>query len=140
MRSDLTHREYGKYKGLSLFIRAYDEQNNPIIYLQDYSTGFHICGYKVFTSRIKDSTIVESGIRIFSDTCHLTISSIDSDLVKEFTGMRIRRLMVDNADNVFISLRSLDGFDMIKLVNYNDSMNKYKIWTQLGRNWYLRPS
>lgn len=139
MRSDLTNRTYSMYKGLSLFVRSYDEENNPIVFLHDYTAGFNVCGYKIFTARTKDSSILASNIRKFSDTCQINLMSVDSVLVKEFVGMKIRRLMVDNDGNIFISTQSLSSFDIVNLVSYVDSANKYNSWTYMGRNWYQKP-
>lgn len=137
--SALMGRDYSQYKGLSLFIISYDKQNNPIVYMHDYTDGYNICGYRYFTSRIEDTAILESGVRTFSDKCDISVSSKDSFLVKEFTSMNVRRLMVDKQGNIFISICFLEGFELVKLVKYNDSTNKYVNWISLGKNWVRKP-
>lgn len=132
-------RDYSQYNGLSLFIISYDKQNNPIVYLHDYTDGYNICGYKYFTSRFEDTAILKSGFRKLSDKCNISVSSKDSFLVKKFTSMNLRRLMVDKQGNIFISITLLEGFELVKLVKYNDSTNKYVDWIALGNNWYRKP-
>jgi hypothetical protein len=137
--SDLMKKDYSIYSGLSLFIYSFDEQDHPIIYMQFFPYSLKNCGEKQFVVNISDSSVLEAGIRNFSDTCHLVMSSTDSVLAVNFALLKIRRLMVDNNENVFISTGSFEHFNLVKLAQYNDSSNKYDKWTPLGKNWFQKP-
>lgn len=137
--SDLISKDYSHFVGILFYINHFDKQNYPVIYLQDYTNGYKVCGQKEFTISIFDSKIIKSNLHIFSSPCNLSITSTDSSLVLAFANMKISKLLVDVEGNIFISTKTNLTTNIVKLANFNDTINKYGNWIALGNNWFRKP-
>jgi len=135
---DITNRSYDQFNGKSLFIRDFELNGNPIVFLYDYTISYKDCGYLIFTGYRNTDSILDSRVKIISQPCFLEPKKEDSSLVKQFLKLGFRRLMVDKG-NVYISTKDPESFNMVKIINLKDRLVKYKGWANLKNNWFVKP-
>jgi hypothetical protein len=133
------HENFDDFVNKSFFIRGFDKDGDPIIFVYDLTKKTRPCDLLLgITINIKTKTIKKVDKSKLPDSCNID-EKTSCDLALRFYDYNINRLKVDENRNVYLSIMFKEKADY--LVRFSDmkyKTEKYKDWEQLRGNWFQK--
>lgn len=127
--------DFSQFKNVSIFIRGFDEEKNPIImidapyWIKDTNVGLYVVRLNKKNYRIIKTGWTWKKSKI-ADTIKL------QRLAQAFIKYKIPRLDVDTAENVFVYIGDPETLALTRFADNNELLKHCDMWKKFKGNWY----
>ncbi len=127
--------DFYDFKGYSIFRRGYDAEGNVKIHIAKVNVAGHESSGNVIFHVDASSQVVKL------DTQYLKVNiELEplTDIVLKFKNLDANLVSVDNENNIWIMLYSVNSPDLVRTKTGLLPKNKKGKWKQIAPNWHVR--